>query len=106
MVQRSTNVKAIYLLPWCEVIGIYRGLFTDDDYLYLKIDNKVLSFPKNSDEAIYLQERLDTKLVGRKIAVLRTDIHKKPLLVHLFDCSKIEVQSIANPIHLRKGNNE
>ena len=106
MGQISSNVKAIYLLPWFEVIGIFTGLFTDNYYIYLKIDNKVLSFPKDSDEAIYLKEKLDTVLVGRKIAILQTDIHKKHLLVHLFDCSKIEVQSITNPIHLRKGENE
>lgn len=103
MYQIGANVKEFYLMPWCEVVGIYSGLFTDDYYIYLTIDNKVLSFPKDSDEAIYLQERLDAKLVGRKISVLRTDIQKKPLLVHLFDCSKMEIQSTANPISIGKG---
>lgn len=83
MGQKSKVVKVISLLPWFELVGIYEDLYVKDGYVHLTISNKTLSFPEDSVEAKEVQESLDDVLVGRKIAVLRTDIHEKPIRIRL-----------------------
>jgi len=68
---------------WTEIIGELQEISSDESFIYLKIGSKMLSFPKESDEASYVQTRLATNLIGRKIAMLRTDIPRKPLLIRL-----------------------
>ena len=74
--------KVFCLEPWMEIVGKLQRLFIDDDYLYVEIDNNVLRFRKESDETSYLQRELDG-LVGKQIAVLRTNMPEKPILVRL-----------------------
>ena len=75
--------EKFYLGVWMELIGELREISSDEYSIYLKIDSKVLSFPKESDEAKYVQTRLDANLIGRKIAILRTDIPEKSFIVRL-----------------------
>jgi hypothetical protein len=85
MDQPNSVVPEVYLLPWCEFVGIYRGLFIKDDRIHLTISDNILSFLKDSVEAKVVQERLNDFLVGRKIAILRTDEPEKPLCIRLVD---------------------
>ncbi|MFH0896898.1 MAG: hypothetical protein V1850_02470 [Candidatus Bathyarchaeota archaeon] len=71
------------LSVWSEVVGAFGGLSRDRAFTYVKIDGWLLTFHNESDEAIYVQERLDDNIIGRKIAILRTDILEKPILVRL-----------------------
>jgi len=58
---------------WSEIVGTFQGLFTDDGFVYVRINNKLLSFSKESMESEILRNKLDNALVGQKIGVLRCD---------------------------------
>ena len=76
----SLSDKIIHLMPWMEISGRLRGISRDDYFTYVRIGNVVLSFANGSPEAKFLMQRLD-KWVGQKVAILRTDIPKKSLMV-------------------------
>ena len=75
--------KPFYLKPWMELIGNLNKISRDEHYLYLEIADKVLAFRKESDEALYIQEKLNIGYIGREIALLRTDMPEKPILIHV-----------------------
>ena len=77
--------KQLHLGAWTEIIGKLRGIFSDEHFVYLRIDDKVLPFPKSSDEAEQIRERLDDNVIGSKVALLRTDIPGKPLCIRKVD---------------------
>ena len=81
----GSRLEKFHLGAWVEIIGELLEISSDEYSIYLKIDNKVLSFLKESIEAKYLQQILDDSVIGRKIAVLRTDISEKPLFIRLVD---------------------
>lgn len=66
------------LRPWTEVVGKHQGFYTNDQFTYIKIDERVFRFPKEQAERI--TEKLEG-LKGRKIALLRTDDPTKPIMV-------------------------
>lgn len=71
----------LHLAPWCEVIGTFGGCITKDNFLYIKINGSLFVFPRESDEALYVREKLDENLVGKKVGILRTDEPARPLLI-------------------------
>ena len=73
--------KLIHLTLWTEVVGTFHGLHSNDTYTYVKIDNKLLIFPRNSLESKIIQRRLLSSLVGLKIGILRCDELMRPILV-------------------------
>ena len=77
--------KKLVLRAWDEINGTLNDLFRDDHFVYIRISDKLLSFPDDSVEAKVLHERLDSSLIGKKIGILRTDLHVKPIRVRLFD---------------------
>jgi len=68
---------------WEEIIGKLYGSFNDDHYIYLKIDDQILRFRKGSKEATHIQRQLSEDLFGGTIALLRTDMPEKPILIHI-----------------------
>ena len=68
---------------WTEVVGELSKIFEDEIHLYLKLDNCVLSFKKGSREAEYIKEQCIKEFYRKVIAVLRTDIINKPILIRL-----------------------
>lgn len=84
MSSKSSTDKEVHLQIWSEVVGTYKGLFVTDYDLQVRISNEVLSFPKDSDEALYVQENLGG-VIGRKIGILKTDVPEKPLCIRLVD---------------------
>lgn len=75
--------KRFNLTPWMEITGELQGISKDDHCIYVGIDDKVLVFQKDSDEALHIQEKLNDGLIGRFISILRTDILEKPILILL-----------------------
>ena len=85
MKHKSNFINETHLRPWFELIGTYNGLEIDEYFVYIKIDDKVVSFSKDSEEALYVQEKLDSSVVGRKIGVLKTDLQEKLVRIRLVD---------------------
>ena len=75
--------KEVYLEPWMEIVGELRSFSSDDRYICLEIDEKTLSYRKDSVEGLYIQEKLKESFIGKQIAVLRTNIPEKPILINL-----------------------
>ena len=70
---------------WEEVIGELRKISSDNNFVYLKISDKLLSFSRDSSEVNYIQEVLDDSFIGRKIGILRTNLQGKPIRFRLVD---------------------
>lgn len=68
-----------------EIVGKLCGISSDDDFTYLRIGDKVLSFPRQSIQAEIIEKQLSGELIGRKIALLSTDDPVTPLLVRIFE---------------------
>ena len=83
--KKNNDVKETYLFPWFEAVGTYHGLSVNDCYVHLKISDKTLSFPTDSNEVKHLRDRLDDSLIGSKIGILKTDIREKPIRIRLID---------------------
>lgn len=63
----------IHLPLWTEIVGTFHGLFADDRFTYVKVNDKLLSFPKESMESEIIRDKLNNALIGRKIGLLRCD---------------------------------
>jgi hypothetical protein len=79
----NQTAKTAYLDSWDEIVGEFQGISSDDEFIYMKIGDRVLSFLKDTVEAQYALERLDTCLPGQRIGILRTDISETPILIRL-----------------------
>jgi len=75
--------RLIYLKPWMEIRGKLHKISEDDSHIYLSIGNKVIEFRKESDEGSYIKYKLNGDFVGKEIAILKTDIPKKPLIIRV-----------------------
>jgi hypothetical protein len=65
-----------------EIIGKLHKISRDDHYIYLKIGEKNIPLNREIGEALCLRGKIDT-LIGKSIALLRTDIPDKPFVVRL-----------------------
>ena len=81
------GIIRIPLVPWTELHCIFEEIIPDDFDLIVKIhlpiSNKkaIITLPKNSEEGKILSKKLNDKMIGRKIALLSTDIKNKELLI-------------------------
>lgn len=80
---------------WSEIVGTFQGLFTDDGFVYVRINNKLLSFSKESMESEILRNKLDNALVGQKIGVLRCD--EGPLQIRIVKRGSAKVKTGLKP---------
>jgi len=73
------------LEPWEEAIGNFESLKITEDKVILvltyTIKSLTITFPKESLEAKTLIQTLRNTRKGTKIALLRTDIPEKPLII-------------------------
>jgi len=76
--------QPIYLTLWAEVVGIFQGISSDDLYTYVEIDNKLLLFPRESMESRIILNKLNRALIGKKIAMLKTDSPQQPIIIKPF----------------------
>ena len=78
-----TNEKLLWLEPWMEIKGELRKISRDDSYLFVEIDGKTIAFRRDSTEASYIHDNLSNNSIGREIAILKTDLPEKPLVIRL-----------------------
>jgi len=76
--------QKVYLKPWDEVIGTLAGIENDDSEITALLTcnyqkHIAITIPKNQPETKKLQ-----KLIGQKIAILKTDNADKPLAIRTF----------------------
>ena len=76
------NKKPFQLTQWTEIIGIIFEIITDEKNLHLTIDDKVLSYRKDSKEAQYIQHKLGG-FIGKPISLIKTDSKDEPILFRL-----------------------
>lgn len=67
------------LEPWQEARGMLKKLDREDDYVVLDFGKFKVSL--NPVEVRTISDQLNKGLVGRRLAILRTDLPDKPLLV-------------------------
>ena len=81
------NVKEIYpRLPLVEYVGIFERLEVENSHLVVLLSCTSgnclkLIFAADSPEANLLKKRLNERLVGRKLGILRMDDPQWPILV-------------------------
>lgn len=75
----------IQLLPWEEAIGNYDALKITKDkvtlFLIYTPKTVTIGYPKESLEAQTLTRALKNVKKGTKVAILKTDIPQKPLII-------------------------
>ena len=76
-----TKVKFLHLESWMEIRGKLQKISEDDYHLFLAVDNKVLVIKKEFNETSYIMDNLKQNYLGKEIAILKTDIPDKPLLI-------------------------
>jgi len=78
----KTGAKEIKLQIWEEIIGNCIKFEDKKDQVVVIVracQNMQIAYQRNSKEGIILR-RFGRKLLGRKIRILRTDIHRNQLL--------------------------
>lgn len=73
----------IRLYEWEEIIGTFRGVVKEEFSISIRIEDSQLVLHSDSVEAKMAEEQLNGVLIGMKIALLRTDIPEKPLLIRI-----------------------
>jgi len=81
MTFETAQFKRIYLTPYEEACGVFRGLEKDDYNVSIIFDDFQVIFNQDSVEAKIVEEKLNKGIIGERIAVLKTDITDKPLIV-------------------------
>ena len=82
------NSFLVRLKPWMEVRGRLHKIESDKTYLYLKVDRRLFVFRKELVKASLLTEDFLRNVVGHDVAVLRTDMPDKPVLIQLLSAKK------------------
>jgi len=81
-----TKQKELHLQPWQEIIGTLKEIKTDGETTTAILTcthnmDYSISYPNGTREAETLQTLQNLK--GQKVAILRTDIPEKPILIRL-----------------------
>jgi hypothetical protein len=79
--------KEVKLRPWEEIVGVLKTVETDTETVTAIISctqnlEIALPYPKDTTEATTIQNL--NKHLGQKIAILKTDIPEKPLIIRTF----------------------
>lgn len=77
--------KLMHLAVWTEIVGIFRDISSDDSCTYVQINDKVLSFPKETLESKLIHHKLNSRLIGSKIGILRCDEPTRPISIRTFN---------------------
>jgi len=77
------------LEPWEEAIGNYEALKISEDKVTLILTHTIksiaIAFPKETPEAQMLIQTMRNTKKGTKIAILKTDIPEKPLIIRTYN---------------------
>jgi hypothetical protein len=71
------------LQPWEEIVGVLHSFENNRNELCLKIGYATLAFAAESKEASCILEQINENVIGREVALLRTDRVEKPLVARL-----------------------
>jgi hypothetical protein len=74
-------MRLIRLKEWDELVGTFEGLEKDDFTLLVHFEGFHFILNSMSHEAEIIEKLLSSNLIGRKIALLRTDLIEKPFIV-------------------------
>lgn len=78
-----TERKEIRLQEWTEAVGTFRGISKENFSISILFDDfQVVLYP-DEVEAKRVEEQLESATVGDKIAILRTNILEKPVMVRI-----------------------
>jgi hypothetical protein len=96
-IKLATFTERVFLRPWTEIVGTLKGIETTNTEIVALIGcisekHAAIAVSKNSSESVKIQQSLK-KLIGSKIAVIKTDNPEKPLAIR-----KVTGSSQANPI--------
>jgi len=81
----KTDIKEMELQVWEEIVGECVKFEVKGDQVVVTFrccQNMRIAYQRDSGEGIILRE-FGKKLVGRKLAILRTDIPSKPIIVRV-----------------------
>jgi len=77
-----------YLQPWEEATGNFADLKIEEDNIIVVLTTQKtlhITFPSNTPEAQTILQTLKNTPKGKKIAILRTDIPEKPILIQYLE---------------------
>lgn len=74
-----------YLRNWHEIVGTLIDISSDDDCIYVVINEIMLSFVRDSEEASYISQTLNRSIIGRSVGILKTDLPERPLRIRLVE---------------------
>jgi hypothetical protein len=77
------KTRTAYLEEWEEATGVFRGIKSENLTVSVLFNEFRVPFLAESEEAKIAKERLNSALIDQIIALLKTDIPNKPLLVRL-----------------------
>jgi hypothetical protein len=89
--------KQVQLQPWQEIIGTLKAIETDNQTISAVVMctqsvDIAVTYPKETAEAAILQNL--NSLLGQKIAILKTDLQEKPLIVKtLSEKAAVDIQA-------------
>lgn len=94
------------LEPWEEARGNYEALKVSEEKVTLVLTHTLktltISFPKDTPEAQTLIQTLTNTPKGTKIALIKTDIPEKPLVVRTFTDRTVAVKRCLQTLLFRK----
>ena len=87
LIERSKSIHNIeWIKPWKEITGKLNDFSSDEYGVSLKVGDQVIIFDRDSREAACITEFLDEDFRGKYIAILKTDIPEKPVIIRLVYC--------------------
>jgi hypothetical protein len=78
-----TERKEIRLQEWTEAVGTFRGILKENFSISILFDDFQVVLYLDEREAKRVEEQLESATVGDKIAILRTNILEKPVMVRI-----------------------
>jgi hypothetical protein len=76
-----SEASEIRLEAWQEFVGIFRGIAKDEFRIAVLFNDSRVIFNPESHEAKIVEKRLNGGFIGQRIAILKTDISERPLLI-------------------------
>ena len=83
MEDEGGEMDVIRLREWEEIVGTFKGIEKDDFSINIILKDFKVAFNSDSTEAKIVEEALVEAIPGEKIAVIRTDILDKPIIVRI-----------------------
>jgi hypothetical protein len=75
--------KRILLREWEEIQGIFRGLVEEKNLVFIQFDDSQLVFSSEALDGEIAKNKLNGRLIGNRISILRTDISEKPIIIRV-----------------------